>query len=287
MTDAVEHQLWSLFREFLERGERTRRWSVERDVDWSTVSSVGAGAPAGGASAPPSGTTTAMGAGVVSAEIVDIVESFFAVELFLPDYVSEALRLLRSSRGRAWMQAAWGYEECRHSLALETWLVRSCRRTERQLEEFADACLATPWTLPYDEPRKLLAYQMIQELSTAVSYRHLRDHADAAGDDALSSILRHILIDERAHYQFFRDAYRVMLADDRDGAISDLHFVLGTFEMPARRCIPGFEARGARMEQARVFDATIFVKEVTRVIYAHLDVPRRISLNTTPQEVSR
>jgi len=58
-------------------------------------------------------------------EVADVVESFTAIELYLPDYTSKILPVVRSSRGRAWFYANWGYEESKHSLALGDWLLRS------------------------------------------------------------------------------------------------------------------------------------------------------------------
>ena len=47
-----------------------------------------------------------------------MVESFCAVELFLPDYITKFLEVNKNSRGGAWFLANWGYEELKHSLAL-------------------------------------------------------------------------------------------------------------------------------------------------------------------------
>jgi acyl-[acyl-carrier protein] desaturase len=249
----AEKRLYRAYRDFFAAAEEHRRWNVDRDVPWSAARRDGG----------------------VPDHLVGVIESFFAVELYLPDYVGRIIGLLRESRGRAWFQANWGYEESKHSLALEEWLVRSGSRTEEQLADFAGKCLEQPWPLTYAEPRKMLAYQMVQELATAVNYRHLREACEPSGDEALLALLRFIMIDERAHYQFFRDAFKVLLDEDRAGATADLYQVLGEFEMPAQRQIPEYERRGPAIEAAGVFSGRIFVREVVFPIYQALGVAPR------------
>lgn len=47
--------------------------------------------------------------------MADIVESFCAVELYLPDYLRNAMSVWRPSRG--WAYTNWCDEESKHSLA--------------------------------------------------------------------------------------------------------------------------------------------------------------------------
>src|SRR5438105_4080558 len=112
-----ENAFYELYREFFNRAESERRWNVLNDIPWNACNSA------------------------VTDNIALIVESFCAVELFLPDYTSKILHLIRKSRGRAWFQANWGYEESKHSLALEEWLVRSGKRTPQEMVAFADTVL--------------------------------------------------------------------------------------------------------------------------------------------------
>ena len=85
--------------------------------------------------------------------LADVVESFCAVELYLPDYVGKPMSKFRSSRGWTWFYANWGYEESKHSLALEDWLLRSGLRTDEQMADLqgqvsptSGTCrTTTPW----------------------------------------------------------------------------------------------------------------------------------------------
>src|SRR5437762_10665618 len=82
----LETALWKQFRDFFAKAERKRRWSLDKDIPWGDCN--------------PN----------LDPAIADVVESFCAVELFLPDYIPKFLSLNRTSRGRAWFLANWGYE---------------------------------------------------------------------------------------------------------------------------------------------------------------------------------
>ncbi len=69
-----------------------------------------------------------------SDEVATMVEGYFAVESYLPDYAAKTMEIVRRSRGRAWFQANWGYEESKHAMAWETWLVTAGKRTSAQME---------------------------------------------------------------------------------------------------------------------------------------------------------
>src|SRR5882724_10295592 len=108
----LENRFYELYLDFFNRAEAERRWNVQKDIPWDQCNAQ------------------------VTDEIALIVESFCAVELFLPDYTSKILDLVRQSRGRAWFQANWGYEESKHSLVLEQWLVCSGKRTQQEIHDF-------------------------------------------------------------------------------------------------------------------------------------------------------
>ena len=63
----LEAALYRLYREFFDRADRKRRWSLRDDIPWRQC---------GGATDPA---------------VADVVESFCAVELYLPDYVRNAM----------------------------------------------------------------------------------------------------------------------------------------------------------------------------------------------------
>ena len=245
-----ENKFFELYKEFFNRAESDRRWNVQKDIPWGDCN--------------PS----------VSEKIALIVESFCAVELFLPDYTSKILHLVRKSRGRAWFQANWGYEESKHSLALEEWLIKSGKRTAKEMSSFADTVLGKEWNLPFEAPRQMMIYTMFQELSTGLNYKNLRRKAIEQADKALATALSFIARDESAHYQFFLDGVKLYLQEDRDGTLRDIQYVLARFRMPAQDLIPDWEARRRTIHGEKVFSDRIFFKDIMRPILAVLGTSR-------------
>ena len=159
MTQLVKAGLSRLYREFFAHAERKRRWSLE-DVPWQDVNRG------------------------MSPAVADVVESFCAVELYLPDYVAKTLPLLRTNKGWSFFQINWGYEESKHSLALGDWLLRSGARSEEQMADLESMVASHEWQLPHDSASGMLIYGMVQELATWV-YKPLMEWTCqwAAGED--------------------------------------------------------------------------------------------------------
>src|SRR2546428_13585542 len=102
-------KIYALFRDYFDRAEKKRRWNIRDDIPWDKCNPK------------------------LNPAIADIMETFCVVELYLPDYLSKLIPQVRANRGRAWMLANWGYEECKHSMAFGDWLLRSGHRTEEQM----------------------------------------------------------------------------------------------------------------------------------------------------------
>jgi acyl-[acyl-carrier-protein] desaturase len=246
----VRAGLRRLYRDFFDRAERKRRWSLQADIPWDQVN------PA------------------MDPAIADVVESFCAVELYLPDYISKALPLIRRNRGWAWFHANWGYEESKHSLALGDWLLRSRLRTEEQMADLENQVFLQEWELPHNSARGMLIYAMVQELATFLHYRNLRQRVDERGDGALSALLGLIAVDERAHHAFYRSAVKLFLEFDRPGTLEQLRRVLHGFAMPAVHLLAESRQRMAQIKSLNLFDESMFMAEVYYPILAALGVQR-------------
>lgn len=248
MTATFENRLYELYLDYFHKAEDRRRWNLKRDIPWNAVNRA----------ADP--------------EIVEVVQSFMAVELFLPDYTSKILHLIRASRGRAWFQANWGYEESKHSLALEMWLVNSGSRTDAQIREFEEDILSREWNLPYHTPLEMIVYTTLQEFATALNYRGLRKHVEESGDPALTKVLMLLARDEVGHFQFFRDGLALYMQRDRDLVLETLAKVIRTFKMPARDIIPDWEEKGRLIGRLGIFDDRIYLREVVRPVLKSLGI---------------
>lgn len=250
MSAELENKFYDLYREFFNRAEAHRRWNIQKDIPWKSAN------PA------------------MSDEVALIVESFMAVELYLPDYTAKILELVRKSRGRAWFQANWGYEESKHSLALEEWLIASGKRSVKEVRDFADMILQQEWNLPFETPRQMMIYTVFQELSTGLNYRNLRRQALELNDTALGTALGFIARDESAHYQFFLDGLKLYMQEDRDKTLEDMAKVLAQFRMPAHDLIPDWEHRGKTIVGRQIFSDRIFFKDIVRPILANVGTTR-------------
>jgi acyl-[acyl-carrier-protein] desaturase len=247
----LEAALWQLYRDFFNQAERRRRWSLEKDIPWDQCNKA------------------------LKPVIADVVESFCAVELYLPDYLANALPRSRVSRARSWFYTNWGYEESKHSLALSDWLLRSGQRTDEQLADLECEVLQREWHLPQDSHVAMFAYTMVQERATGLNYRNLRNRAlECGGDPALEKLLMLISVDEQAHYSFFRDCLRLYLQHDRAGTLEQVRRVMNNFNMPAITELVDGRQRVARIKELELFNVDIYYREVYLPILKDIGVPR-------------
>jgi acyl-[acyl-carrier-protein] desaturase len=246
----VEANIYHLYRDYFNKAEKRRRWSLETDIPWESCNRD------------------------LNPAIADVVESFCAVELFLPDYIGKILPLIRGYRGRAWFAANWGYEESKHSLALGDWLVKSGQRTEAQLEAVNQYAVDHEWTLPMDDVRGMVCYSMVQELATWLHYRNLRHLVREQDDPALNALLGLVQVDERAHFDFFCKLVKLHLADDRPGTLEQLRRVFSHFLMPAFHMFPDGARRKAAVQALGIFDDNVFIEGVYLPILETLGVTR-------------
>ena len=244
----IEDTMIKMYLKFFEVAEDRRRWNLFKDIPWEDVNTN------------------------ASEMLGDFVEQFCGVELYLPDYTSKLTRMLRHSRGRSWFLANWGYEESKHSLTLEKWLVLSGKRSEESVRDFSDVVLEGAWDPPFSEPRQIMIYGMIQELATHVNYKRLRDMSQREGDQALAAALRFISIDEMSHFGFYRDVVKVYLALDEDNTLADLAFVFKNFVMPAQRVVPMAEERAQRMAAVGLYGPREYISLVKEPIQTALGI---------------
>jgi acyl-[acyl-carrier-protein] desaturase len=248
---AVLTQIYRLYRDYFDRAEKKRRWSLRDDIPWGQCNRS------------------------LTPAIADVVETFCSVEMYLPDYLSKLLPQVRANRGRAWMLANWGYEESKHSMALGDWLLHSRMRTEEQMADLEGKVFQQEWDLPYDNARAMVCYTTLQELATWLHYRTLRQIVrENGGDPALDQVLALVAIDERAHYDFFRRLVQLYLEDDRPGTLEQLRLVANTFKMPAYHLLVDGRQRAAAITEMRIFDYDIYYYNVFEPCMAALGVDK-------------
>lgn len=248
MLATIERRFFDLYLEYFHKAEAHRRWNVLNDIPWEKVGS-----------AP-------------NPDVVSVVQAFMAVEMYLPDYTSKILNLVRSSRGRAWFQANWGYEESKHSLALEMWITKSGAQSEAQVHAFQDEILSREWDLPYETPLEMMIYTTLQEFATGVNYRGLRKVAQADQDPALDKVLTLLSRDETGHFEFFKNGVKLFLEQDRGAVLDTLNKVIRSFRMPAQTLIPDFGSHDKLVRDLGIFDDRIYMRDVVRPVLKALGV---------------
>jgi acyl-[acyl-carrier protein] desaturase len=256
----VEKGIYTLYRDFFEKAEKKRRWSLREDIPWDQCDK----------NANPA--------------IADVVESFCAVELYLPDYVGKYLPHNRAFRGRAWFTMNWGYEESKHSLALGDWLLHSKHRSDEQMDDLDKEVFKHEWNLPMDNDRAMVAYSMTQERATWLHYRNLAQIVGEKGDPALYRLLRLIAIDECAHYNFFVSAVKLHLQVDRAHMVEQLRRVINSFAMPAVHMLSDGRRRMEAVKSLHIFDDEIFFNDVFTPILQDLGVTRQEMRRRTKRE---
>ncbi len=237
-----------MYRQFFDLAEKKRRWSIRDDIPWDQVNRS------------------------MDPAIADVVESFCAVEMYLPDYIAKALPMIRSNQGWSWFHANWGYEESRHSLALGDWLLRSGLRSEEQMADLEDMVFQKEWEPPHDSPQAMLIYAAVQELATWLHYRNLRERVLVHGDPALATLLQYIAVDERAHHAFYRSIVQVFLELDRTETLEQLRRVLLGFRMPAVHLLADSGRRVQAIKDLHIFDEDMYLHEVYQPVLDVLGV---------------
>jgi len=247
----LDKAIWQLYRNFFDLAEKRRRWSIRDDIPWDQCNPR------------------------LNPAIADVVESFCAVELYLPDYTSKILPVVRCCRGRTWFYANWGYEESKHSLALHDWLLRSGHRSDEQMADLDAMVFSGRWNLPHDSHLGMLAYAMVQEHATWLNYRNLRQRVlEQGGDPALAQMLLYLAVDEKAHHVFFRDCVKLYLEHDRPTMLEQLRRVMNNFAMPAIHEFADSNKRIAAIRELNVFNEDMFYREVYLPILEALGVER-------------
>jgi acyl-[acyl-carrier-protein] desaturase len=250
------------FRDFFDLAERRRRWSLADDVPWGQCNRS------------------------LNPAVADVVQTFCAVELYLPDYLAKGFPMIRANRGRSWSLAAWGYEESKHSMVLEDWLLKSGMRTDEQVADMHREVFSHEWDLPYDNSCGMLIYTVFQELATRIHYTRLVEVVRREGGcPALEKALTLIAVDEAAHADFFRRLVTEYLKYDRPGTLEQIRRVMTTFSMPAVHMLADGMQRISEVRRLELFNEEICHLQVFEPTLAKWGV-QRSELRRTRREIS-
>jgi acyl-[acyl-carrier-protein] desaturase len=253
----VQRAFHGLYRWYLDRSQANRAWSPDRSFAWGAL----------GRNHSP--------------ELLAIIEGFYAIEQYAPDYTSELTRLTRKSYGRSQFQLRWGSEEEKHSDLWRNTLLFSRARTPVWLEQYTADLRENSWTLPFDDPLRMILYTVFQERATQLSYLVLLKIARGqspkpqfAGDadPVLARACSTIAIDEAAHFDFFLEGARLMLYYYPEETLEALVDVLRGFMMPGHNLLPDYDALVKTIYDGGVFSRRMHSRDVVQVALKNLGI---------------
>jgi acyl-[acyl-carrier-protein] desaturase len=213
-------KIYRIYLDFLKSAETKRRWNIFNDVPWELLESEKA-----------------------DPYTIKGVEYTCIQEMYLPDYGSKVMPLLRASFGHAWFWANWTYEESMHALALREYLLRGGHYSQETMYRFEDRLYAVEWDAPFTTICQMTCYGALQETATYLGYKVLRDRAADSGDRVLEKIFALIGRDEASHGGFYRSLLEVELERDRKGTLADMAFVIPRFKMPGDGLVSDYSER--------------------------------------------
>ena len=259
----IERTFVGLYRWYVSRSQKTRNWNPNADFDWRSLRTDH------------------------SVELNTIIEGFFAVEQYVPDYVLTLLKVIRRSYGRSHFHIRWGAEEEKHSDLWENTLLFSRFRTPAWIENYKHMLRSKEWELPWDNPLHMIFYTVIQERATQVNY--LNTGLIAAGksdqpefaddhDPVLMKVAQTIAVDEAAHYNFFLEGARLFLYYYPAQALEALHDVIKFFAMPAGDLIPDYDRFAEVVARAAVYGPREHIRDVLDMALEQLGINGRLAL---------
>jgi acyl-[acyl-carrier-protein] desaturase len=257
----IERGILGLYRWYTARSQETRNWNPDLSFDWRAIRTD------------------------FSKPIQQILEGFFAVEQYAPDYVSKFLHMVRRSHGRSHFQMRWGSEEEKHADTWENAVLFSRSRTPAYLEEYKYQLRSNEWKLPWDDPLHVLLYTVFQERATQLNYLNLAKTATGANpklpndtDPVLAKVSMTIAADEAAHYNFFLEAARLFMYYYPLETCEAMRDVVNHFAMPALDIIPNWDDFFEAAYKHAIYGAREYARDVVAVVYKQFGVPGRKAL---------
>jgi len=259
----LERAFVGLYRWYVARSQEKRNWNADLSFAWGDLRHDH------------------------SDTVVQLIEGFFAVEQYAPDYTGEILRLVRTSHGRSHFQMRWGSEEERHADTWENALLFSRRRSPRAIEDYKYQLRSNTWTLPWDDPLHMLLYTVFQERATQINYLNFAKIARGeSGDDSLGGDVDPVLakacttlaVDEAAHYAFFLEGARLFLYYYPEETLQGIYDVITHFAMPAQNIIPNWPQVAETIYKTGVYGPRVFQKDVLVPVFENLTVTGRKAL---------
>jgi acyl-[acyl-carrier-protein] desaturase len=257
---ALEDGILGLYRWYLARSQATRNWNPDQDFDWRDFRTDH------------------------SEALNTVLEGFFAVEQFVPDYASKLTQLTKRSHGRSHFQLRWGSEEEKHANLWYNAVLFARHRTPQWLRDYMENLRGKEWHLPWDDPLHCTVYTVFQERATQINYLNTAviadgksDREEFAGDKdpVIAKMARGIAVDEAANYNFLLEAVRLHLYYFPAETLQAIVDVLKHFAMPAGNLIPNYDKFYEVVYRAGIYGPREQAKDVVQVALSQIGIAGR------------
>lgn len=259
----IERGLVGLYRWYIDRSQSSRNWNADKSFDWRAFRSDH------------------------SPQMNTLLEGFYAIEQYVPDYTVKTIREVRKSYGRSHFQIHWGSEEQKHSDVWLNTLIFSRHRTPQWIEEYKHTLRNREWMVPWEDAIHMSCYVVIQERATQVNYVNTalavggqNGNPDFAGDTdpVLKQVAEKLVMDEAAHYSFFLEVLRMYLYYYPAQTL-DAHFdTIKHFAMPALDLTPYGDEFSEALYRYGIYGPREYASDVLRFALNSLGVKDRRAL---------
>jgi acyl-[acyl-carrier-protein] desaturase len=257
----IERGVLGLYRWYTARSQETRNWNPDLGFDWRSLRTD------------------------YSPDTQQILEGFFAVEQYAPDYVSKFLHMVRRSHGRSHFQMRWGSEEEKHADTWENAVLFSKSRTPEYLREYKIALRTNEWKIPWDDALHVLLYTVFQERATQLNYLNLAKVATGTSDKlkndvdpVLAKVAITIATDEAAHYNFFLECARLFMYYYPLETLEAMRDVVNHFAMPASDIVPNWDAFFEAAYRNAIYGPREYARDVVALVFKQFGVQNKRAL---------
>ncbi|MFN8509452.1 MAG: acyl-ACP desaturase [Deinococcaceae bacterium] len=259
----LERGFLGLYRWYVARSQEMRNWNADKSFEWKNLRTD------------------------FAPEVTVILEGFFAVEQYVPDFTSRILDMVRRSHGRSHFTLRWGSEEERHADTWENAVLFSKGRTPRELEDYKYQLRSSQWEAPWDNALYTLIYTVFQERATQLNYLNLRKialgqtdkpHLMGNADPVLAKVAQTIAVDEAAHYHFFLECARLFLYYYPEKTLEAIRDVITHFAMPAYSLVPDWDKFFETVYRAGIYGPRDFQRDVVQIVFKNLGIASRKAL---------
>ena len=260
----IERGIRALYRWYTVRSQASRNWHPDLSFNWRALRTDH------------------------SPELNSVIEGFYAIEQYVPDYTSKATHMLRKSYGSSQYQLRWGAEEEKHSDLWRNTLLFLRFRTPEWIEDYMHFLRNEEWPLPWDDALHLTFYVVIQERATQLNYLNLEliamGKSDKPGftnsaDPVLVKAAKTIARDEAAHFNFFLELARLYLYYYPAQALEALVEVIKHFGMPAMHLLPEESRFAEALYQGAIYGPRQYTRDVLQMTLRHLGIANRKAID--------